>query len=134
MPLRQKTLKGSLLLGCVITEPHGFFEEWQLQTLRHRVSPSLIYRGSKGQLKGISHRNGKAKGNFIVIQLKLQRGMPWALFGTTTEGGLVSISEQNTTRTNQVTSLAETLLPCSTCTFAGFSATFCCCCCWRTQP
>lgn len=47
--------------------------------------------------------------------------MLWALFGTTTEGKPVSTSEQNTTSTNQVTSLGETLLSCSLYTFVWFS-------------
>jgi len=90
-----------------------FFEEWQLQTPRQQ-----------GRSKRQNQTNGKAKGNLITIQIKLQMDMLWALFGTTTEGRLVSISEQNATSTNQVTGLAETLCPGSMCTFAGFSAKF----------
>lgn len=133
--LRDKTLQGSLLLGCMLSLSITTFLGGSGNCRQQDAGycPPLCTKGTRDSQKAELHRNGKAKGKFKMIQLKLQVDMLWALFGTTTDCRLFSASEQNTTSMNQVTGMAETLLPRSMSTSAGFSATFCGCY-WRMQP
>lgn len=72
----------------------------------------LLYQESKGQKKRQNHTElGEEKATSKCNSIKLQMDVLWALFGTTTEVRLVSISEQNNSSTTQVKGLPHVYLP-----------------------
>lgn len=80
--------------------------------IKAQVSHLLLYQESKGQKKRQNHTElGEEKATSKCNSIKLQMDVLWALFGTTTEVRLVSISEQNNSSTTQVKGLPHVYRP-----------------------